>query len=276
MVRWQLKELNATNVVKMVTLKETVSQKHQFPAFHHPFRMSLNLDLPVPLKKSELKPNKDFESKYNKVKARLALLSPEEVSSDDNEVVEAKVLMALTEEEGGSVSKESAKNGEWVQISMRNHVNTKILKENQNLRKELKELSTTTETWLNSSNKVNQCITEQIPTQKKRTLGVDQLTEDPSNSGQEDLVFEKSSADNIKGSTPDVKRPWLYKAEADESLVSSTPLPPLEKLVGAEPVFGPKTITLILKLNFTFKVEALKGVIIYDPSLAPAKGTKVL
>ncbi|GKF34532.1 hypothetical protein Tco_0107732, partial [Tanacetum coccineum] len=66
---------------------------------------------------------------------------------------------------------------------MMEHVNTDILKENQNLRKELKELTTITETWLNSSNKVNQCISEQILTQKKRILGVDQLTEDPSSSG---------------------------------------------------------------------------------------------
>nr|GEV90886.1 hypothetical protein [Tanacetum cinerariifolium] len=74
--------------------------------------------------------SKDFEVKYNKVKAKLALLSPgasassstlvknkglvtetckwdeEDVSSDDNEVIEVKDLMALTEEETVSVSKE--------------------------------------------------------------------------------------------------------------------------------------------------------------------------
>ncbi|GJS85340.1 hypothetical protein Tco_0751881 [Tanacetum coccineum] len=35
------------------------------------------------------------------------------------------------------------------------HENTKILKENQTLRKELKELTIITKTWLNSSNKGN-------------------------------------------------------------------------------------------------------------------------
>ncbi|GKF92766.1 retrovirus-related pol polyprotein from transposon TNT 1-94, partial [Tanacetum coccineum] len=93
--------------------------------------------------KPELRPNKDFEAKYNKVKAKLALLSSgastskssqvrnqglvaeayewdeEEVSSDDNEMVEVKVLMALADDESGVVGKESAKNGEWVKISMR-------------------------------------------------------------------------------------------------------------------------------------------------------------
>ncbi|GKD29781.1 hypothetical protein Tco_1240559, partial [Tanacetum coccineum] len=93
------------------------------------------------------------------------------------------------------------------------HVNSEILKENKNLRKELKELITITETWLNSSNKVNQCISVQIPTQKKKIMGVDQLTEEPFSSGQKDLVFVKSSTDDTKVSIPSVERPWLSKAE---------------------------------------------------------------
>ncbi|GJU30419.1 hypothetical protein Tco_1174008 [Tanacetum coccineum] len=163
----------------------------------------------------------------------------EEVSSDDNEVPEVKALMALADEERVSVSKESARNVEWIKISMKmvhtllemednddiksfldylcidlnyvkeqrnnlmskhrnlvqelntckeqllvlkqakldlltmQHVNTEILKEIQNLRNELKELTFITEAWLNSSNKVNHCISEQIPTQKKKILGID-------------------------------------------------------------------------------------------------------
>ncbi|GJU96331.1 putative reverse transcriptase domain-containing protein [Tanacetum coccineum] len=74
--------------------------------------------------------SKDFKAKYNKYKAKLALLSPnastsrytlvknkgliaetcewneEDVSSNDNEVMEVKALMALAEEERVSVSKE--------------------------------------------------------------------------------------------------------------------------------------------------------------------------
>ncbi|GKD41734.1 hypothetical protein Tco_1261941, partial [Tanacetum coccineum] len=42
----------------------------------------------------------------------------EEVSSDDNVMAKVKVLMALAEE-NDVVSKESARNGEWVKISMR-------------------------------------------------------------------------------------------------------------------------------------------------------------
>ncbi|GKD82458.1 hypothetical protein Tco_1349297 [Tanacetum coccineum] len=122
----------------------------------------------------------------------------EEVSSDDNEMVEVKVLMELAEE-NDAVTKEGARNGEWVKISMR----------------------------------------------KKRILGADQLTEDPSSSRQTGLVFVNSSADDTKVSIPGVERPWFSEAEFDvtdssatdydstnESSVCSTPLPPLKKLDG--------------------------------------------
>ncbi|GKG30854.1 hypothetical protein Tco_0423342, partial [Tanacetum coccineum] len=61
---------------------------------------------------------------------------------------------------------------------------------------------------------------------------------------------------------------------ANESLVFSTPLPPLEKLASVEPVSGPETIKSILMLNSTFKAETLKGVTINEPTSAPAKGAK--
>ncbi|GJV17520.1 hypothetical protein Tco_1362843 [Tanacetum coccineum] len=150
--------------------------------------------------KPKLRPNKYFKAKYNKVKAKLALLSPgtsskssmvknkglvdeayecdeEDMSSNDNDMTEVKVLMALADDENVVVSIESAKNGEWVKISMR------------------------------------KCISEQIPSQKKIILGLDQLIEDPSNSRQTDLVFVKSSVEHIKVSIPGVERPSLSEAE---------------------------------------------------------------
>ncbi|GKF92812.1 hypothetical protein Tco_0279531, partial [Tanacetum coccineum] len=81
----------------------------------------------------ELRPTKDFEAKYNKFKAKPALLSlstsaskaatvknkgliakayewdEEEVSLDDNEMVEVKVFIALAEE-NDAVSKEGTRN----------------------------------------------------------------------------------------------------------------------------------------------------------------------
>nr|GEU35265.1 hypothetical protein [Tanacetum cinerariifolium] len=249
--------------------------------------------------KPEMRKTKDFEAKYNK--------DEEKVSSNDEET-EVKALMALT-------NKERTRNGEWTNITIKRntlsskhrniiqelntskeqllvlkqeklnlltmqHVNTKILKENQNLKLELKELTSIIETWLNSYNKVNQCINEQIPTQKKKILGIGELTEDTSSFGSKDLVFVKSSADNsdmsitssnlhksseaedstltnhITDEVPSNKSqrnttdpltivsnsPASDYNSGDESLVCSTPLLPLKKLDGAEPSSGPKTI----------------------------------
>ncbi|GKB40975.1 retrovirus-related pol polyprotein from transposon TNT 1-94, partial [Tanacetum coccineum] len=53
---------------------------------------------------------------------------------------------------------------------------------------------------------------------------------------------------------------------ADESPVCSTPLPPIEKLTGAEPVFGLKTIKSILKSRSTFKAEYLNKFQMFVPS----------
>ncbi|GJX29619.1 hypothetical protein Tco_0237698 [Tanacetum coccineum] len=165
----------------------------------------------------------------------------EEVSSNDNEVPGVKALMALADKERVFVSKESVKNGECIKISMK------------------------------------KCIIEQIPTQKKKILGIDQLTEDTSSSGPKDPVFVKSSADNSKVSVTGSNKPKLSEAE-DFTLsnrdTGKHPLPPLEKLTGVEPVSGPKTIKSILKSKSTFKAETLKGIIINEPSSAPARGNK--
>ncbi|GJY61774.1 retrovirus-related pol polyprotein from transposon TNT 1-94 [Tanacetum coccineum] len=157
------------------------------------------------------------------------------------------------------------------------HVNTKFLKENQNLRNELKELTTITEAWLNSSNKVKQCISEQIPTQKKKILVIDQLTEDTSSFGPKDPVFVKSSTDNSEVSITSSNKPKL--SEAKDSTLSNHdtgkhPLPPLGKLTGVEPISETKTIKSILKSKFTFKTKTLKGIKINEPSSAPARGNK--
>nr|GEW77829.1 hypothetical protein [Tanacetum cinerariifolium] len=188
---------------------------------------------------------KDLKLYYNIFKFKK---DEEEVSSTDNEMVEVRVLMALAED-NNAINKEGARNSEWVKIFMRKFA---------------------------------------------------------------DLVFAKSLADDIKVFIPCVQRPWLFEAEgfilpnhdtgrilpaesqrnttdppfavtdssstdyysADESSVCSTPLPPLKKLYGAEPISGPKNIKSILRLKSTFKAETLKGFIIKKPSSAHAKGYK--
>ncbi|GJX29773.1 retrovirus-related pol polyprotein from transposon TNT 1-94 [Tanacetum coccineum] len=306
------------------------SSKTTVPSYQSPFQPEL---LNSSEHKPELRHTKKFKAKYNKVKAKLTLLSSsasapksssgknkgliaktyeydeEEVSSGDNEVTEVKALMALTTKEKVSVGKECASNDEWVKISIQKvhtllemednddrksfldylcidrnyvkeqrnnllskhrnlvqelntckeqllvlkqvkldlltmqHVNTEILKENQNLRNELKELTSIIETWLNSSKSI---------------------------SGPKDLIFVKSSVDNSNMSITSSNKPRLSEAEdstlpnrntgkvpsdesqrnmtdpsvvvsdspatdydsADESSDCSTPLPPLEKLDG--------------------------------------------
>ncbi|GKC02925.1 hypothetical protein Tco_0994535, partial [Tanacetum coccineum] len=133
-------------------------------------------------------------------------------------------------------------------------------------------------------------------------MGIDQLTEDTSSSGPKDPVFVKSSTDNLEVSITGSNKPKLSEAEdsimskhdtgkvpsnesqrnttdhlvvvsdssaidydsADESSVCSTPFPPLEKLTGAKPVSGPKTIKSVLKSKSTFKAETLKDYLICE------------
>ncbi|GJT96129.1 retrovirus-related pol polyprotein from transposon TNT 1-94 [Tanacetum coccineum] len=181
------------------------------PLYQSPFQPKL---LHSSKHKPESRHTKDFEVKYNKIKAKLALLSSNaSAPSSSSYKNKVKALMALTDKERVSVGNKNANNGEWVKISIEKHVNTEILKENQNLRNQLKELSSITEAWLNSSSKVNKCINEQIPTQKGKILGIDQLTKDTSSSGPKDPVFVKSSADNSEVSITSSNKPKLSKTE---------------------------------------------------------------
>nr|GEW84733.1 hypothetical protein [Tanacetum cinerariifolium] len=150
------------------------------------------------------------------------------------------------------------------------HVNTEILKENQNLRLEVKELTSITETWLNSSSKVNQCINEQIPTQKKKILGIGQLAEYTSSCGSKGMVFVKSLADN---SDMSITSSNLHKSsKAEDSTLPNHNTD--EKLDGTKLGSGPKTVKSILKSKSMFKAETIKGITLNEPSSAPARGNK--
>nr|GEW75113.1 uncharacterized mitochondrial protein AtMg00810-like [Tanacetum cinerariifolium] len=93
----------------------------------------------------------------------------------------------------------------------------------------------------------------------------------------EDNDDRKSFLDNSEESITVSNKPKL--SEAEDSTLSNHdtdkhPLPSLEKLTGVEPVSRPKTIKLNLKTKSTLKVETLKGIIINEPSAAPARGNK--
>nr|GEU81356.1 hypothetical protein [Tanacetum cinerariifolium] len=223
-VQKQLTKLNATNVARRVILQVTAGQKH-------------------------------FEAKYNKVKAKQALIGSsasapisssgknkgliaksydwdeEEVSSDNNEVPKVKALMALADEERVFLAKKVPD--------------------------------------------------EQIPTQKKKILRINQFTKDTSSFRLKDPVFVKSLADNSEVSITGSNKSKLSEAEDSTLLnhdtgksVAPFPLPPIGKLTGAEHVSGPKTIKSTLKLKSTFKSKTLKGIIINEPFSAPTRGNK--
>nr|GEY15114.1 hypothetical protein [Tanacetum cinerariifolium] len=122
------------------------------------------------------------------------------------------------------------------------HVNTKILKENQNLRLELKKLTSITETWLNN-NSDRSITSSNIPKSSETedsTLPNQDTDEVPSYELQRNttdpLVVVSNSSTNDYDS-------------ANESLVCNTPLLSLKKLDGVEPESRADDIPLKVKLE---------------------------
>ncbi|GJT76895.1 retrovirus-related pol polyprotein from transposon TNT 1-94 [Tanacetum coccineum] len=128
----------------------------------------------------------------------------EDVSSDDNEMTEVKVLMALADDENVVVGKESARNGEWVKITMRK-VHTLVDIEDSDERKSFLDYL---------------CIDLNYVEEQRNNLVI-LLFESQVNTTDPPVVVTDSSATKYDF--------------ADESSVCSTPLPLLEKLTGAEP-----------------------------------------
>ncbi|GJZ52345.1 retrovirus-related pol polyprotein from transposon TNT 1-94 [Tanacetum coccineum] len=202
------------------------------------------------------------------------------------EVTQVKVLMALADDEL-TIGKSHARNGEWVDITMRKCKdellilkqakfdavtipiqNTKLIKLNHALQEQLKKEKKIIEKWLTSSKKVSQCISEQIPHQKKKVLGGELLTESSSKKNENENLFVPASMgydqemvpktkDWVERLNPDSKLPnfntgriLVPESQAvNESLETSntpesskdseaeflTPLPPLKILQGASP-----------------------------------------
>ncbi|GJW29518.1 retrovirus-related pol polyprotein from transposon TNT 1-94 [Tanacetum coccineum] len=152
---------------------------------------------------ADLKFQKDYKAEYKKIKAKLALLeaSPLKVS-DDEEVTQVKVLMALADDEL-TVGKSPARNGEWVDISIQ--------------KEQLKEEKKINEKWLTSLKKVSQCISEQIPHQKKKILGGELLTESLSKINVNENAFIPASMDYDHEMVPKSKD-WVERLNPDSKL----------------------------------------------------------
>nr|GEX04821.1 retrovirus-related Pol polyprotein from transposon TNT 1-94 [Tanacetum cinerariifolium] len=143
---------------------------------------------------------KTFQPKNKCLVAKIFDWDKDEVFGDE-EVTQVKVLMALVDDEL-TVRNSHARNGEWVDITIRkvntllymdqdvdwqNYLkyellslkqakldaatfqiqNIKFTKLNHALQEQLKEEKMINEKWLTSSKKVSQCISEQVPHEKK-------------------------------------------------------------------------------------------------------------
>ncbi|GKE62155.1 hypothetical protein Tco_1512522, partial [Tanacetum coccineum] len=180
--------------------------------------------------------NKDYTVEYKKIKAKLALLeaSPsisqipktfqpknkglvvetfnwdEEEVSNEEEVTQVKVLMALADDEL-TVGKSHARNGEWVDITIRklNHALQERLKEDKKINKKR----------LTSSKKVSQCISEQIPYQKKKILGGDLFTKSSSKMNENENLFIPASMGYDQEMVPKIKD-WVKRLNPDRKLLN--------------------------------------------------------
>ncbi|GKD87533.1 hypothetical protein Tco_1358687 [Tanacetum coccineum] len=174
--------------------------------------------------------------------------------------------MALANDENVVVGKEGSRNGEWVKISIRK-VHTLLEMEDNDERK----------TFIDYL-----CIDLNYVEEERNNLI----------SGQKDLVFVKSSADDTKVSILCVERPWLSEAEGfilpnhDTSRILPAESqmkvidPSVAKLAGVEPVSGPwlseaEAEGFILPNHDTSRIlPAESQMKVIDPSVAKLAGVE--
>nr|GFA00062.1 retrovirus-related Pol polyprotein from transposon TNT 1-94 [Tanacetum cinerariifolium] len=251
---------------------------------------------------------KDYKAGYKTIKAKLALLEAnpftsqtpktfqpknkglvaktfdwdEKEVSDDEEVTQVKVLMALADDEL-TVGKNHARNGKWINITIRkvnillsmdedanwqNYLmyinidlkfveeqrlnlllkynkivfeldkyrdellllkqakldavtfqiqNTELTKLNHALQEQLKEENKINEKWLTSSKKISQCISEQIPHQKKKVLGGELFTESSSKMNENKNLFVHASIGYVHEMVSKSKD-WIERLNPDRKL----------------------------------------------------------
>ncbi|GJV57277.1 retrovirus-related pol polyprotein from transposon TNT 1-94 [Tanacetum coccineum] len=134
--------------------------------------------------------------------------------------------------------------------------NTELTKLNRALYDQLNEERKVNEKWLNSSNKVSQCISEQIPNQKKKIIGGEHLTDSSFKNDAKDNLFVPASLDYdhemvlkskdwVERLNPNRKLPNFNTGRilVPESSESQTPLPSLKNLQGASPSSELMTLT---------------------------------
>nr|GEU61615.1 cysteine--tRNA ligase, chloroplastic/mitochondrial isoform X3 [Tanacetum cinerariifolium] len=200
---------------------------------------------------------KDYKAEYKKMKAKLALF--EAKVFDDEEVTQVKVLMALADDEltvgkshahnGEWVDITIRKFIEEQQLNLlskynkmvfelnkcRNELlilkqaklddvtfqiqNTELTKLNHALQEQLKEEKMINEKWLTSSKRVSQCISEQIPYQKKKVLNDEFFTESSSKMNENENLFVLASMGYDQEMVPKTKD-WVERLNPDSKLLN--------------------------------------------------------
>nr|GEW14329.1 hypothetical protein [Tanacetum cinerariifolium] len=201
---------------------------------------------------------KDYSKRNKGLITKTYERDEEKVSLDDNEMVEVKILMALAEE-NDDVSKEGARNGKWVKISMR---------------KRILGVDQLTEDSFSSRKKDHVFIKSSADDQNCPYL----MLKDPGCLKLKVLFFQiMILVEYSQLSYKETQLILLLLSLALQRLIMilRALLPPLKKLDGDEPIFEPKTIKSFLRPKSTFKAETLKGVIINELSSALAKDDKM-
>ncbi|GKE04681.1 hypothetical protein Tco_1396699 [Tanacetum coccineum] len=138
--------------------------------------------------------------------------------------------------ENSKLGKNHALHGEWIDITMKKCrddllalkqakleaftfqiQNTELIKLNHALQDQLKEERNVNENWLNSSNKVSQCISEQIPNQQNKILDGEQLTESSSKNDAKGNPFFPASLNYDHEVVPKSKD-WVERLNSDNKL----------------------------------------------------------
>ncbi|GJS40090.1 retrovirus-related pol polyprotein from transposon TNT 1-94 [Tanacetum coccineum] len=218
----------------------------------------------------------EINAKYKKMKAKLALLEASPSSSHNPKTFQPKNkgLVAETfdwDEEEVSDEEEVTRGQAKLDVVTFQIQNTKLTKLNHALQEQLKKEKKINEKWLTSSKKVSQCISEQIPHQKKKVLGGELFTESSSKMNENENLFVPASMgydqemvpktkDWVERLNPDSKLPNfntrrnlvpesqavnesieptktlnIPESSKDSEAESLAPLPPLKNLQGASP-----------------------------------------
>ncbi|GJX62072.1 retrovirus-related pol polyprotein from transposon TNT 1-94 [Tanacetum coccineum] len=136
---------------------------------------------------------------------------------DKEEVTQVKVLMALADDEL-TVGKSHARNAKLDAVTFQIQ-NTELIKLNHALQEQLKEEKKMNGKWLTSLKKVSQCISEQIPHQKKKVLGGELLTKSSSKKNENENLFVPTSMGYDQEMVPKTKD-WVERLNPNCKLLN--------------------------------------------------------